>query len=231
MRKDERGGVQRDARHAADIGQRPSVQRAVVDVISANGSAGLAQMNAHLMRPARFQATFDKGEISQVFHDADMSNRALALVRGRGTAPTPVAAVAHQRTLDALGPSAAANYGEVAAFDGMISELFAQTPLCRKGACEHHEAAGFVIQTVDSVQFAANLSGQNVSQGRGEIAAAARSELGSLMGMPHCRDSSRFLDDNDMSVAETDQRLIRWTLHHGLGFAELLGGNGLWKLR
>jgi hypothetical protein len=96
MRKVKRRGVESNARDAAGVGHRSSVQRAVVDMVSTNGCACLSQMDAHLVRAAGFKATFDESGISQILQGADMSNRALTFTGASRTSSTPVAAIAHQ---------------------------------------------------------------------------------------------------------------------------------------
>jgi hypothetical protein len=70
--------VQREAWRVAGIRERLAVERAVVDALATNGSAGLAQVNANLVGPSRFQAAFHEREFTQVFQDADMRHGPLS---------------------------------------------------------------------------------------------------------------------------------------------------------
>ena len=54
MRKAKRRGVQGNTRKTAGIWYWSAVQRTVVDMITANRSTGLAQLDVNLMRPAGF---------------------------------------------------------------------------------------------------------------------------------------------------------------------------------
>jgi len=216
MSKAKRRSLQGIARDAAGVGHWSSVQRAVVDMVSTNGSACLSQMDAHLMRAAGFKATFDESEFSQLFYDMDMSNRALTFSRICRTASTPVAAITHEPGFNALGFRPAANDGEITALYGMISKLLTQTAFGVNGARKHYKAAGFVVKSVDSPNFPAELSRQYVGQSRGQKAPATRTELGRFMGMTHRCQTGRLLDDHDMRVAKTDNGLICQAFSHSL---------------
>jgi hypothetical protein len=216
MRKTKRRGVQGNARDAARVGQWSSVQPAVVDMVSTNGSACLSQMDAHLMRAASLKATFDESEFSQVFHGTDMSDGALAISGICRTASTPVAAVAHEPGFNALGIGPAADHGEITALYGMISKLLTQTAFGVDGPREHHEPACFVVKSVDGPNHPADLSPQYIGQSRGQKAPATRTKLSRFIGMTHRCQAGRLLYDDDMSVTKTDNGLVGLAFGHRL---------------
>src|SRR5207244_7011910 len=102
MRNSQGCRVQGDACHAAVIRQRPTMERAVVDAIAADRRAGLAKVNAHLMRATRFKSAFHERVTTQVLHDANMRDRPLANARLGAAAAPAIAAVADQPGFNAL---------------------------------------------------------------------------------------------------------------------------------
>jgi hypothetical protein len=96
----------------------------------------------------------------------------------------------------------------------MISKLLTQTAFGVDGAREHYQTAGFVVKSVDSPNFPAELSRQYVGQSRGQKSSATRTKLGRFMGMTHRCQAGRLLYDNDMAVAKPDNGLIGLAFGH-----------------
>src|SRR5262245_12953907 len=142
------GGMQGRTPEAAGVGQGRAVERAIVDALAAQRRAALAEVDAHLVGAPRFEPALDEGEIAERLLDSDMSDGVLSFATGSAAAPA-VAAVAHQPRLDALVACPPAHDRQVAALDGMSTELLTQAPLRLGGAREHNQAARVSIKTMN----------------------------------------------------------------------------------
>src|SRR5262245_46732731 len=101
MRQCQRRRVEHGPLRAAVVGQWFAVEGTIVDAFAAQGNSAFTQMDTHLMRAARFQATFDESEGAEGFDDAHMRDGALALAVG-AAATAAVATIGDQDGFDAL---------------------------------------------------------------------------------------------------------------------------------
>lgn len=93
--------VQSDPIEPAAVRVWSAMQRPIVNALTAQRRARLAEMDAHLMSPPRFQPALDEGEISQFLNETDMGHGTLSpcgsASRGRRCTTTPaVSAIANQ---------------------------------------------------------------------------------------------------------------------------------------
>ncbi len=153
--KAQAGRVKCKPRRAALIRHRLAVQGAIVDAFAAQGSAGFTQVNADLMGAPSLEPAFDEGVIAQFFEYADVCDGTLALAGYRTAAAAAVAAIADEIGFDALGLGSAANDGEIAAFDGVGTELLAEIALGGRRAREDHQAGGVLVEPVHGTQITA----------------------------------------------------------------------------
>ena len=93
MVETEMGSVQGQARRAAAVGHRSAVQGAVVNAFAAKWGAGLAEVDAHLVRAAGLQAAFDQGVIAKIFQNGNVRHGALAGAELLPRRPSPRSAM------------------------------------------------------------------------------------------------------------------------------------------
>jgi hypothetical protein len=203
--------MQGRASRAALVRQRLPVHRPIVDPLSTERCSLFPQVNAHLMRAARFQAAFHKREIPKVLHEADMRDGALAMPWLRTAAATAVAAIGNQEAVDASGLSMAPDKGQVPAFDGMAAKLLAELALGVRGACQDHQAACVPVQPVHGTY---SFTGAFVQQGGEQVyecgrekATAAFAELRCLVSVPNRGQAGGLVHHNDVGVGEDDLQL------------------------
>src|SRR5262245_15876432 len=110
MREAKFGRMQGEARGATGVGHSLAVEGAIVDALAAHGVAQLREMDADLMRAARFQAAGKECVTGERFFDGDVRDGFFALTpgpspRGRGerrAAAPAVAAIAKERRANRL---------------------------------------------------------------------------------------------------------------------------------
>src|SRR5262245_50913867 len=101
MGETELGGVQGQAGRAALVRLRLLAEFAVVDLLTADRMAQLAQVDANLMGAARLEPARQQRVVLQVFDGIDMRDRLLAgAAQGSAAAPA-VAAIADELAGDA----------------------------------------------------------------------------------------------------------------------------------
>ena len=197
------GGMEHDTRRLAIVRQRSAIQRAIVEALAAQGRAGFAQVNADLVRAARFQPALHEREVAQLLDDADVGHGPLA---GRRAAAAPaVAAVAHQQGFVPLRLRLAANQRQVAAVDRVPAKLLAEVPLGRRRPREHQQAAGFLVEAVHRDHprrppAARQQVGKQVRQRLGQEALLAAAELRRFLGMAHRRQAGGLVDHDHLVV-------------------------------
>ena len=96
------GRVQCDPSCAARVGDGFPTQRTVVNFLAAQWVTDLGEVDANLVRAARFELTFDKRvALADRFDRRDMSDGAFAYVGSHRAAAPAIAPVADKITLDA----------------------------------------------------------------------------------------------------------------------------------
>src|SRR5207253_2413648 len=102
----------------------------------------LGEVDADLVRPARFQPTGDEGvPRAQRLHALDVGDGRLAAPRSARAAAPAVATVADQPGADRLRGRPAGDHGQVPPADRVRMELLAQLALREGGAGEDNQPA------------------------------------------------------------------------------------------
>ena len=114
----ERRRMQHGAVGAAGIGAGPAFERPIIDAFAAQRGALFAQVNANLMRAARFQPAFDQREPRHFLKDAHMRYGKLARLIRIAAAPA-IAPIGDEIRLDASFLGLAAHQSQVGALDAM----------------------------------------------------------------------------------------------------------------
>jgi hypothetical protein len=132
------GRVKGHAFGAAFVGVGFAVDGPVVDPFATNRRAGFAEVNAHLMSSTCLKPAFDQGEVTERFDDVHMGHGSLALARLNGAASPSIASVVDKMGFDASVFRLTSDKGQVTAFDGVRSKLFAQMGLGFRRTSEDH---------------------------------------------------------------------------------------------
>lgn len=143
------GGVERDARCAATVGDRFREERLVVDFFAADRMAEFGEMNADLMGTAGFESALKKRVTIEKLDWLDVSDRSLADVGQVGAATTAVATIADQARFDSLFLDPARNDGEITTRDRVQAELLAKMAFGFNGTGEDHQTTGLAIEPMD----------------------------------------------------------------------------------
>jgi hypothetical protein len=168
-------------------------------------------MNADLMRPTRLQPAFHQGEMAQFLHHLDMSDRPLSPRAFWSAAAPAVSPITNQKRFDPPGLRSSLDNGQITALHGMSPELFAEMAFCLDCAREDNETAGFLVQPMDrpnALPLAGVTGceevGQQVGQGRRQIALGPATEFCGLVRVPHGRDPCRFVHHHDLRIDMAD---------------------------
>ena len=140
-------GMQHDPLRTAPIRNRTPVWRSIVNPLTAQRRACLAEMNAYLMRSAGLQTAFDECVLIESLDDANMCDRTLPVRRVTAAAPA-VTAVANQRGLDASIRGSAPNQRQVKPFGTAGSKLLSEMTFGLPRTSKHDQATGFFIEAV-----------------------------------------------------------------------------------
>jgi hypothetical protein len=217
------GGMEHDSLGTAGIGQGPAMQRAVVNMIAAQGRAALPQVNADLVRAAGLQAAFHERAIPQFLDDANMRYGPLAFTGRLRAATAAVATVSNDVRFDSFRFRLTTDQGQVAALDGMLAKLLAQVPLGLRRQGEDHQAAGVLVDAVDRPNLDATrrpgdaatrrpMLGkevwQKIGEGLGEEAPATRAELGGFLRVAHGGQAGRLLHHHHLIINVANFRTI-----------------------
>lgn len=163
----ESGGVQGRAREVGAVGIGSAMQGAIVNALAAQGSAGLAEVDANLVGASGFEAAFDEAVGAEILDEQDVSDGVLAFLGGgAGTAAT-VASVADEAGFDACGNGATPDDGLIDAFDRVGAKLSAEIGLGLGSAGEDEQAGGVAIEAMDGAyrdRLALGMRGEQIGE-------------------------------------------------------------------
>jgi hypothetical protein len=138
---------------------RPATVPANVNSLADERMAGLAQMNANLVRAPRFQATRHESCTFQVFEGLHVGDRPLALHATTlpsghgldGTAET-VSPIGHDMALVRGRAQVPVDQREVPTVNRVGAKLSCKALLREPGSREHQETAGFLVDAMNHAQ-------------------------------------------------------------------------------
>ena len=122
------------------------MERAIVDAFTAERGAGLAEMDADLVRASRFQPALDETVAGPRLQHADMRDGMLAPRTG---AAATVASIADQRRLDPTCDRDTSHQGDIRPVRVVGPELLAELRLRLGSAGEGDEATRVAIKPMD----------------------------------------------------------------------------------
>jgi hypothetical protein len=106
-----------------------SMNGAVVNALTANGSSRFAQVYPDLVSAARAQAAFNQGKGPQLFKHTNLGYGALALMGRPRTATPPITSIAYQERVKGPRDRSAPNDRKIGALNLMAAEFLSKGSL------------------------------------------------------------------------------------------------------
>jgi hypothetical protein len=197
------------------------VRRAVIEALAAQGDAGFAEVDTHLMSAASFQLAFDQAKIAESLDDANMSDGKLPVLAAAAPAVT---AIGDEMRLNACVLGLPTDQSKIASANRVRAKLLAQLALGFRSASEDDEPACFLVDAMHRPNSALNSLARFGQDARQEIDQSGRqkflgppSRSGDFMRVPHRRQPRRFLDNDEMRVGIAQDNWIYFQTHDGSG--------------
>ncbi len=206
-------GVEHCSIGSARVAFVRTIERTVVNSLTAQGRSAFAEVDADLVCAAGLQTTFDEGEIPEFLDNGHVRDGALAfrVVVVSATASS-VSSVANELRDNLLGLCLSADQSQILAFDGVLSHLQTKMPLGFGSSCEDNEPARIFVEAMDgpdSLSFLGGVSsgqhsGQDISESWRQELLGSLTVLGCLMLVTNRCHSCRFVHDDDVFVDIAD---------------------------
>ena len=209
--------MQGQPRGAALVLEHLAVRPLRVHLVAADRVAGFREVNANLVRAARFQPAREQRVTRQPLLDRDVRDRFLPNVGQSRAAAATVPAILNQVRAERLGAQDARHDRQVAADDRVFAELQAEGALRQHRPREDDQPARFLVEPVNDPQprdvagFAAELVGDGPLRQVLERGVEFAPLLGPLQfrRVPHGVYARRLLHDDDVLVQVPDDEPFR----------------------